>query len=242
MLEWSYVRAFAEAGEGSDVDFYVYGGPNATQLIDYSLTTLSYESALFLLAPQADPYVLVTHFFALPSDVDCVYLRFELALKPNATVLEELDCPATPLPPEQANPPPYVSLPVGASLEIASSDYYFTRSQLLAQPDATFFEYKIRLDLPANTSVSSLVAFDFLANDFRLFFASQDGHITMVRSVLLLLVVVDLTGGRGVGASSGASSSRRRRTTGPTLRAGCTLTSRRPAPTTCRSASACARA
>jgi hypothetical protein len=182
VMQPSYLRVFAEAGENSDVDFYIYGGPNATQLIYFSIGTQSYESALFEMTPQHDPFVLIIHFFSVPLDVDCPYLHFELAMKPNYTVLAELDCPSHALPPAQANPPQFINLPVGGQLEVASSDYYFTRSQLISGgPNAVFFEYRIRLDLPASTTVIALIAFDFLANDFNLYFTSPDGSIAIVR-------------------------------------------------------------
>lgn len=182
VLVRSYMRVFASAGPGSDVDFYLYGGVNASTLYGFSLSNEPFESVLYDLEPSQYPYMLLIHFYRLPASSFCPYLQFELAMKPAERVGEELACPVNPLPPDQAAPPQDLQLRPGGRLEISSSDYYFTRSvieeytSVIPGGDRTF-TWPIHLELPSNSTVSAFVEFDFLANDFRLSLSADSGGL-----------------------------------------------------------------
>jgi hypothetical protein len=170
------MRVFARSPEGSDLDFFLYSNVNRTagSLKYISIGEEDVESALWKLEPQSDDYLLDVFIFnVFESKETCPHFHFELAMKTNTTIQEELKCPAQ-LPAEEV-PPPSVNIN-GFVLQFRN-DYVFTKERIEANTRSNTFTYRITLRVFSNTTFMASISYDFLANDFRLNLRDSNGQL-----------------------------------------------------------------
>lgn len=171
----SYIRVFAQSSEDADIDFYFYTNSNRTSVVDFSLGVDSVESSLLALNTQTIPYELDVYLYDLNTDQLCPTFEFELAIKTQATVQSELQCPNVMPSPEV--PPSYFNLASDVDL---SAEYIFSKSRVESNTVGDVFTYRITLSVPFNgTVVMAAIGYDFLANDFRLKLSDDDGDVQL---------------------------------------------------------------
>lgn len=165
----AYLRLFADGGStDNDIDFFLYAnatGPN--DLRQYSLTGASTESVVWKLMPQPNLWVLDVYFFRIISRRinACPTFSFAMALRTETRLTQELLCPS-PLPVPEV---PQASISFRQSQFISGSNYVFTRERIDANTQNRTFTYRITLDVPnGNTTILSIISFEFVANDFHL--------------------------------------------------------------------------
>lgn len=177
----SYMRVFVYADSGNDIDFYLYPNGNVTNsvanAIYMSLGLQNRESALWVLQPQAQQYVLDVNVFTTNALRQCNYYQLEIAVEPIETVREELLCPAT-LPNEVYQvPPANFDLRGGYDTSSYSEFYVFTSSRIDASHQGGSYRYRITLRVTKPMIVSGIIGFDFLANDFVLSISDANNRV-----------------------------------------------------------------
>lgn len=181
-----FVRFFADMpGASDDVDFYVYRQNSANEsdlsLLTYGNNIGTQESVLFRLNQSSYDYWVEVYFFFLGADTSrrtCATYSLEIAARPVDVVRNELRCPVTL--PNEARQVPSRSVYTYSDTDVSSDEYLFTSDRIRAHTNlstsdffssARRFEYAIDIHntyRSANASVSASIAFDFLANDYRL--------------------------------------------------------------------------
>lgn len=174
------MRIFALADIGNDVDFYLFNNASDTatsHAFKSSIGLYNRESALWVLPPQDNVYLLEVRFFSVNQLRDCNYFTFEVAVRSNATVRDEMLCPAN-LPNElQQVPLATYDLRNGADRSSFGDNYLFTRQRIDGNTHGGVFTYRIAIPAgPTAMVVSASIGYDFLATDFQLRISDNYGR------------------------------------------------------------------
>jgi hypothetical protein len=180
----SYVRFFISAGRYDDIDIFLYRNQSENDLIGTSTASGETESGLFFLQPQAEPYMLDLYFFAISDAAPCRRFTLEMAIRPSATVHNELLCPV-PLPNEATHVPPQ-TIVLDSARTIGNDSYFFTSEHITRNTSNTWFEsvfrYRMRVSAPTGATMRARVGFDFLANNYQLELIDASNDLVVVRS------------------------------------------------------------
>jgi hypothetical protein len=148
----------------------LYRNQSETDLIATSTASGDTESALFFLQPQTEPYMLNLYFFAISDEAPCRRFTLEMAIRPSATVHNELLCPV-PLPNEARTCRRRRSCSTRRARS-ATTAYFFTSEHITRNTTSSWFEstfrYRMRVSAPTGATMRARVGFDFLANNYQL--------------------------------------------------------------------------
>jgi hypothetical protein len=173
----SYMRIFLAVETGNTITANLFQNPNMTSSAPIASTVARGgidRSNVWILQAQADYYVLDLHFTTVSSAADCSIFSFELVLEPEATVLSNLACPS-PLPAEiNQLPPETITVYQGQDYNI-SSDYLVTSQKYSLNSRNGSYIYTMTITVQGNFSLSAIVAYDFLVNEFALVLQDSKG-------------------------------------------------------------------
>eukprot|EP01104_Vermistella_antarctica_P009829 TRINITY_DN2573_c0_g2_i1.p1 TRINITY_DN2573_c0_g2~~TRINITY_DN2573_c0_g2_i1.p1 ORF type:complete len:3323 (+),score=759.25 TRINITY_DN2573_c0_g2_i1:349-9969(+) len=170
----SYVRVFLY-GVDVDYDFRLYSNDTdlANSLIGSSFGAPPVENALWRVDGQEGPLVLNLHLFQLLNSEDCLYYSIEIAIRPVEVLIEELSCPV-PMPSPHL-PRKTRNIKADAHIRSYHENYVFTKDDLESS-SFWYMTYNMALNITTPTTISTYIAYEFLANDFLLVLQDSNGN------------------------------------------------------------------